>query len=279
LGIDDCDEPDLMAWSEFVEKVKNPNHKVQVALVGKYTELPDAYKSINESFIHAGAMNHCKVKVKYVAAEEVTAENAAEKLGGVSGIFVAPGSGVRGFEGKVEAVRYARENNIPFFGIGLGMQAAAIEFARNVLGLQDAYTRELEPKTKTAVIDLMEDVKKVSEKGGTMRLGGYACTLKQGSKAYEAYGKESVVERHRHRYEFNGAYLSQYEAAGMVATGVNPETGLVEVMELKNHPWYVCVQYNPEYKSTVATPAPLFVAFVGAALEYQNKCEAENAAK
>ena len=197
----------------------------------------------------------------------------------MSGSFVAPGSGVRGFEGKVEAVRYARENNIPFFGIGLGMQAAAIEFARNVLGLNDAYSRELEPKCKTAVIDLMEDVKKVSEKGGTMRLGGYACTLKQGSKAYEAYGKESIVERHRHRYEFNGAYLAQYEEAGMVATGVNPETGLVEVMELKNHPWYVCVQYNPEYKSTVATPAPLFVAFVGAALEYQNKCEAENAAK
>ena len=218
---------------------------------------------------------HCKVKVKYVAAEEVTAENAAEKLGGVSGIFVAPGSGVRGFDGKVEAVRYARENNIPLFGIGLGMQAAAIEFARNVLGLNDAYSRELEPKCKTAVIDLMEDVKKVSEKGGTMRLGGYACTLKQGSKAYEAYGKESIVERHRHRYEFNGAYLAQYEEAGMVATGVNPETGLVEVMELKNHPWYVCVQYSPEYKSTVSTPAPLFVAFVKAALEYQSKCEAE----
>jgi CTP synthase len=275
LGIEDSEEPDLKAWSEFVEKIKNPNHKVQVALVGKYTELPDAYKSINESFIHAGAVNHCKVKVKYVAAEEVTAENADEKLGGVSGIFVAPGSGVRGFDGKVEAVRYARENNIPLFGIGLGMQAAAIEFARNVLGLNDAYSRELEPKCKTAVIDLMEDVKKVSEKGGTMRLGGYACTLKQGSKAYEAYGKESIVERHRHRYEFNGAYLAQYEEAGMVATGVNPETGLVEVMELKNHPWYVCVQYSPEYKSTVSTPAPLFVAFVKAALEYQSKCEAE----
>ena len=269
LGIDNSQEPDLKSWSEFVEKIKNPNHKVEVALVGKYTELPDAYKSINESFIHAGAMNHCKVKVKYVAAEQVKAENAAELLGDVSGIFVAPGSGVRGFEGKLEAVRYARENNIPFFGVGLGMQAAVIEFAHNVLGLTDAYTKELEPKTKTAVIDLMEDVKKVTEKGGTMRLGGYACALKAGSKAAQAYGKESVVERHRHRYEFNGAYLAEYEQAGMAATGVNPETGLVEVMELTNHPWFVGVIYNPEYKSTVSTPAPLFVAFVAAAMAHQ----------
>jgi CTP synthase len=275
LGIADAEEPNLKAWEEFVDKIKNPKHKVEIALVGKYTELPDAYKSINESFIHAGAMNHSKVKVTYVPAEQVTMDNAAEKLAGVSGIFVAPGSGVRGFEGKVAAVGYARENNIPMFGIGLGMQAASIEFARNVLGLKDAYSRELEPKCKTAVIDLMEDVKKVSEKGGTMRLGGYACSLKQGSKAWEAYGKDSIVERHRHRYEFNGAYLAQYEAAGMEATGINPETGLVEVMELKHHPWFVCVQYNPEYKSTVSSPAPLFVAFVKAALEYQSKCEAE----
>ena len=275
LGINDAEEPNLKSWSDFVEKIKNPKHSVEVALVGKYTELPDAYKSINESFIHAGAMNHCKVKVHYIPAEQVTMDNAAEKLAGVSGIFVAPGSGVRGFEGKVAAVRYARENNIPFFGVGLGMQASIIEFARDVLGMSDAHSRELDPQTKYPVIDLMEEQKKVTEKGGTMRLGGYPCTLKSGSKAVAAYGKESVVERHRHRYEFNGAYLQQFEAAGMVATGINPETGLVEVLEVKNHPWFVAVLYNPEYKSTVSTPAPLFVAFVAAALEYQKQNKAE----
>ena len=277
LGIADAEEPNLKAWSEFVDKIKNPKHKVEVALVGKYTELPDAYKSINESFIHAGAINHCKVKVKYVPAEQVTNENAAEMLAGVSGIFVAPGSGVRGFEGKVAAVRYARENNVPFFGVGLGMQASIIEFARNVLGMTDAHSRELDPQTKYPVIDLMEEQKKVTEKGGTMRLGGYPCALKAGSKAATAYGADTVVERHRHRYEFNGAYQSQFETAGMVATGINPETGLVEVLEVKNHPWFVAVLFNPEYKSTVSTPAPLFVAFVAAAMEYQKQNVAEKA--
>ncbi|MBO5276199.1 MAG: CTP synthase [Alistipes sp.] len=277
LGIADAEEPNLKAWSEFVDKIKNPKHKVEVALVGKYTELPDAYKSINESFIHAGAINHCKVKVKYVPAEQVTNENAADMLAGVSGIFVAPGSGVRGFEGKVAAVRYARENNVPFFGVGLGMQASIIEFARNVLGMTDAHSRELDPQTKYPVIDLMEEQKKVTEKGGTMRLGGYPCALKAGSKAATAYGADTVVERHRHRYEFNGAYQSQFETAGMVATGINPETGLVEVLEVKNHPWFVAVLFNPEYKSTVSTPAPLFVAFVAAAMEYQKQNMAEKA--
>lgn len=273
LGITNADEPNLKAWSEFVEKVKAPKYKVEVALVGKYTELPDAYKSINESFIHAGAMNHAKVKVKYIPAEQVTTENATEMLAGVSGIFVAPGSGVRGFEGKVAAVRYAREHNIPFFGVGLGMQASIIEFARNVLGMTDAHSRELDPQTKYPVIDLMEEQKKVTEKGGTMRLGGYACALKADSKAAQAYSSDSIVERHRHRYEFNGAYQQQFEAAGMVATGVNPETGLVEVLELKSHPWFVTVMFNPEYKSTVSTPAPLFVAFVAAAMQYQQQAE------
>ena len=275
LGINDAEEPNLKSWSDFVEKIKNPKHQVEVALVGKYTELPDAYKSINESFIHAGAINHCKVKVKYVPAEQVTAENAADMLAGMAGIFVAPGSGVRGFEGKVAAVQYARENNIPFFGVGLGMQASIIEFARNVLGMTEAHSRELDPQTKYPVIDLMEEQKKVTEKGGTMRLGGYPCALKAGSKAAAAYGTDSVVERHRHRYEFNGAYLEQFEAAGMMATGINPETGLVEVLEVKNHPWFVAVLYNPEYKSTVSTPAPLFVAFIAAALEYQKQNQAE----
>lgn len=275
LGITVSGEPDLKAWSEFVEKIKNPKYKVEVALVGKYTELPDAYKSINESFIHAGAMNHCKVKVTYVAAEEVTAASVAEKLGGVSGVFIAPGAGTRGFDGKMKAAQFARENNIPLFGVGLGLQAAVVEFARNVLGMKDAHSKDLDAKAKNPVIDLMDEQKKVSEKGGSMRLGGYACSLAKGSKAYEAYGRESIVERHRHRYEFNSAYQAQYAAAGMEVTGVNPETGLAEVLELKNHPWYVCVQYNPEYKSTVATPAPLFVAFISAALKYQQASKTE----
>ena len=269
LGINNAEEPNLKSWSEFVDKIKNPKYKVEIALVGKYTELPDAYKSINESFIHAGAINHSKVKVIYVAAEEVTADSVADKLGSVSGIFIAPGSGTRGFDGKMVAARFARENNIPLFGVGLGLQAAVVEFARNVLGMQSAHSKDLDAKTKNPVIDLMEDKKKVSEKGGTMRLGGYDCLLQKGSAAYAAYGKEQIVERHRHRYEFNEAYRKQFEDAGMVVTGVNPETGLAEVLELNNHPWYVCVQYNPEYKSTVATPAPLFVAFVDAALKYQ----------
>ncbi len=269
LGINNAEEPNLKSWSEFVDKIKNPKYKVEIALVGKYTELPDAYKSINESFIHAGAINHSKVKVIYVAAEEVTADSVADKLGSVSGIFIAPGSGTRGFDGKMVAARFARENNIPLFGVGLGLQAAVVEFARNVLGMQSAHSKDLDAKAKNPVIDLMEDKKKVSEKGGTMRLGGYDCLLQKGSAAYAAYGQEQIVERHRHRYEFNEAYRKQFEDAGMVVTGVNPETGLAEVLELKNHPWYVCVQYNPEYKSTVATPAPLFVAFVDAALKYQ----------
>ena len=248
-------------------------------MVGKYTELPDAYKSINESFIHAGAANHCKVKVHYVAAEGITADNVAEQLGGVSGIFVAPGSGVRGFEGKLEAVRYARENNVPFFGVCLGMESAVIEFARNVLGLKDAQSREMDPKTKNPVVDVMEEQKKVTLKGGTiMRLGGYACTLKSGSKVAQAYGKESIVERHRHRYEFNSNYLEQFEQAGMMAVGTNPETGLVEAIELANHPWFVGTLFNPEYHSTVATPAPLFVSFVAAALEFQKAKKAEEKA-
>ena len=280
LGISDNGEPDLAAWREFVEKVKNPKKRVEVALVGKYTELPDAYKSINESFIHAGAANHCKVKVHYVAAESITRDNVAEKLGDVSGVFVAPGSGTRGFEGKLEAVRYARENNVPFFGVCLGMESAVVEFARNVLGIKDAHSREMDPQTKNPVIDIMEEHKQVMAKDGTMRLGGFACTLKSGSKSAAAYGKESIVERHRHRFEFNNKYIEQFEKAGMIAVGTNPETGLVEAVELKNHPWFVGVLFNPEYHSTVATPAPLFVAFVAAALEYQkSKTADEKAAK
>ncbi len=267
LGLPDDGEPDMAKWTEFVEKVKNPERTIEIALVGKYTELPDAYKSISESFIHAGAANNCKVKLTYVSSERLSTENIADRLGDKAGILVAPGFGNRGIEGKILAVQYARENKIPFFGICLGMQCAVIEFARNVLGLSDANSSEMDPVTPNAVIDLMEEQKGITAKGGTMRLGAYPCSLIEGSKVAEAYGTLSIRERHRHRYEFNSQYLEQYEAAGMVAAGVNPETGLVEVVEVKDHPWFVGSQYHPEYRSTVLTPHPLFVAFVKASLE------------
>ena len=264
-------EPDMAAWSAFVEKVKHPSKKIEIALVGKYTELPDAYKSICESFIHAGAVNDCKVKLRYVNSEKITRESAGAQLGKMSGILVAPGFGNRGIEGKIEAVRFARENNIPFLGICLGMQCAVIEFARHVMGLSDANSSEMEQATAHPVIDLMEEQKGVTAKGGTMRLGAYPCALKKGSKVAAAYGKLNISERHRHRYEFNNDYLEQFEAAGMKAVGVNPDTNLVEVVEIENHPWFVGTQYHPEYKSTVLSPSPLFVAFVKAALAYAEK--------
>ena len=264
-------EPDMAAWSAFVEKVKHPSKKIEIALVGKYTELPDAYKSICESFIHAGAVNDCKVKLRYVNSEKITRESAGAQLGKMSGILVAPGFGNRGIEGKIEAVRFARENNIPFLGICLGMQCAVIEFARHALGLADANSSEMEQTTSHPVIDLMEEQKGVTAKGGTMRLGAYPCALKKGSKVAAAYGKLNISERHRHRYEFNNDYLEQFEAAGMKAVGVNPDTNLVEVVEIENHPWFVGTQYHPEYKSTVLSPSPLFVAFVKAALAYAEK--------
>ena len=260
-------ESDLTAWRAFVDKVKNPTKSVEIALVGKYTELPDAYKSINESFIHAGAMNDCKVKVRYVKAERVNEQSAAELFDGVSGIFVAPGAGSRGVEGKIAAVKYARENNIPFFGINLGMHCAIVEFARNVLGYADAASKELDANTKHPVVDLMEDSK--SDKGDTRRIGGYVCTLNPESKSAKAYGITSVMERHSNRYEFNSEYRKAFEAAGLKCVGINPETQLVEVLELDSHPWFVATQYHPEYKSTVEHPSPLFVDFVKAALNYK----------
>jgi len=263
-------EPDMTAWNALVDKIKHPSKKIEIALVGKYTELPDAYKSICESFIHAGAVNDCKVKLRYVNSEKITRESAGAQLGKMSGILVAPGFGNRGIEGKIEAVRFARENNIPFLGICLGMQCAVIEFARHVLNLADANSSEME-QTPHPVIDLMEEQKGVTAKGGTMRLGAYPCALKKGSKVAAAYGKLNISERHRHRYEFNNDYLEQFEAAGMKAVGVNPDTNLVEVVEIENHPWFVGTQYHPEYKSTVLSPSPLFVAFVKAALAYAEK--------
>ncbi len=270
LGLPTTGKPDLKEWSKFVDKIKNPAGMLDIALVGKYTALPDAYKSIVESFIHAGAANNVKVKLHYVNSEKINPENIAASLEGMCGILVAPGFGNRGVEGKIEAVRYARENNIPFFGICLGMQCSVIEFARNVLKLSGAGSEEM-GSAEHPVIDLMEEQKNVTEKGGTMRLGAYTCNLTAGSKAAQAYGKKNIKERHRHRYEFNNAYMDQFAKAGMKPVGVNPDTGLVEVVEVEGHPWFVGVQYHPEYSSTAVTPHPLFVSFVAAAKEYCGK--------
>ena len=270
LGLESEQEPNMKEWEAFVERIKNPKSVVDIALVGKYTELPDAYKSISESFIHAGAVNEVKVKLHYVNSERLTIDNVGEYLGSMSAIMVAPGFGNRGIEGKLTAVRYARENNVPFFGICLGMQCAVIEFARDVLGWHDANSSEM-AQTKHCVIDLMEEQKKITAKGGTMRLGGYPCHLEAGSRAAEAYGSEDVVERHRHRYEFNNAFISDFEAAGMKATGLNPDNGLVEVVEIPTHRWFVGTQYHPEYHSTAANPHPLFVRFVQEALKYRDE--------
>lgn len=264
-------EPDLEPWKAFLGKLKNPIDEVNIGLVGKYVSLPDAYKSIAEAFVHAGAQNDCKVNLKWISSEDITKETVESVLSNLDGVLVAPGFGERGMEGKVEAIRYVRENKIPFFGICLGMQCAVIEFSRHVLGLPDASSTELNPKTKHPVIDMMEEQKKVTDKGGTMRLGAYACKLKKGSKAYSIYGESLIHERHRHRYEFNNKYLEQIEEAGMKAVGINPESGLVEIVELKEHPWFVAVQYHPELRSTVHNPHPLFVRFVEAALEHKKE--------
>ncbi|GAA4494621.1 CTP synthase [Hymenobacter ginsengisoli] len=263
--------PDLEEWKEFLGRLKNPTEEVTIALVGKYVELPDAYKSIIEAFIHAGAFNECKVRVRTIQSEHLTPENAVQQLEGVDAVLVAPGFGERGFEGKVAAVRYVRENGIPFFGICLGMQVAVVEYARHVLGLPQASSTEMDPLTPDPVIALMADQKDITQKGGTMRLGAYACELKRGSRAAKAYGRNLISERHRHRYEFNGAYAQQFEDAGLHLSGTNPETGLVEVIELPAavHPWFVAGQFHPELKSTVENPHPLFVRFVKAAIQHK----------
>jgi CTP synthase len=261
-------EPDLTVWKDFLFRLTHPKAEVNIALVGKYVELPDAYKSINEAFIHAGASNQCKVQVSSVHSEYLTAENVAEKLSGFDGILVAPGFGSRGIEGKLEAVRFAREQGIPFFGICLGMQCAVIEFARNVLNLHDAHSVEMNQETSAPVIDLMEGQKQIKQMGGTMRLGAYDCQLQKGSFAFKAYGKQNISERHRHRYEFNNQYKESFEQAGMVLTGINPLTGLGEIVEIPTHPWFVGVQFHPELKSTVENPHPLFVRFIKAAMDH-----------
>ena len=260
-------KPELKAWKEFLTKFKKPKHSVSIAIVGKYVELADAYKSIAESFVHAGAVNNAKVKIHWIHSEEITDDNAAETFKGVKGILVAPGFGHRGLEGKLEAVKYARENNIPFFGICLGMQCAVVEFARNVLGFKKANSSEMDDQTPYPVIDIMEEQKNVLEKGGTMRLGAYPCLLEPGSKAQLAYSDTCINERHRHRYEFNNKYSKQYHDAGMVATGTNPDTDLVEIVEIPKHKWFIGVQFHPEYQSTVIKPHPLFIDFIKATLE------------
>ncbi|MGB0368241.1 MAG: CTP synthase [Flavobacteriales bacterium] len=260
-------EPSLDNWKHFLSILKNPTAKVKIGLVGKYVELKDAYKSIAEALIHAGVENECSVDVQWIHSEDLNDDNVAEKLGDLKGILVAPGFGDRGIEGKVTAVRYARENKVPFLGICLGMQCAVVEFGRNVLGLTGANSTEINPKTAEPVIDIMESQKKVTKKGGTMRLGAYPCQLKEGTKGYSVYAKTNIEERHRHRFEFNNTYLDKYEKAGMIASGINPNSNLVEIVELVEHPWFIGVQFHPEYKSTVAEPHPLFAKFVEAALK------------
>ena len=271
LGIENFNQPDLSKLEEFLDRLKHPKTEVDVALVGKYVSLQDAYKSILEALVHAGAANSCKVHIHSVNSEEITASNVVDKLAGMKGILVAPGFGSRGLEGKIEAIKYARENKIPFFGICLGMQMCVVEFARNVLGFKDAESTEVNPDTKHPVIDMMEDQKKTTMKGGTMRLGAYDCEIIKDTLAYKIYGCKLISERHRHRYEFNAKYADDFKKAGLIASGHNPQTGLTEIVELPQsvHPFFIGSQFHPEYKSTPENPHPLFKAFISAAISAQ----------
>jgi len=264
-------DAEMDSWKEFLGKLKNPTEQVTIGLVGKYVELKDAYKSIAEAFIHAGAANECRVKLEWIHSEHLTPDNIQEKLKGLDGVLVAPGFGERGIDGKIAAVKYVRENQIPFLGICLGMQMAVIEFAKNVIGWKDAHSSEMNPQTPYPVIDLMEDQQGVTKKGGTMRLGSYDCKVKDKTLAKSIYGKATIKERHRHRWEFNNTFLKDFEAAGLVVSGTNPEKHLVEIVEIPNHPFFIGVQFHPELKSTVMTPHPLFVKFVKAAIQYKQK--------
>ena len=266
LGIEDNTEVKLEQWCNFLEGLQNPKKEITIGLIGKYVKLQDAYKSISEAIIHAGVTNACKVKVRWINAEEINNKNVADKLTGLKGVLVAPGFGDRGMEGKITAIKYIRENNIPFLGICLGMQSAVIEYARNVLGYKDANSVEANEETSFPVIDLMKDQKSVTKKGGTMRLGAYNCQLTKGSNAYKSYNKNDISERHRHRFEFNNNYKADLEKAGLIATGINPKTNLVEIVEIPTHSWFVGVQFHPEYKSTVANPHPLFCGFIEACI-------------
>ncbi len=257
-------EPNLKSWNDFLKRYKNPKGVVKIALIGKYVELQDSYKSILESFIHAGSMNEVEVKVKAIHSEHINSKNVNKILKEFNGVLVAPGFGERGVEGKIKAIEYVRKNKIPFFGICYGMQMAVIEFSRNVLCIKDANSTEVNPKTKNPVIDLMEDQKGIKKKGGTMRLGLWDCKLSLDSLCYSIYQSEKIEERHRHRYELNNDYLDKLQANGLFASGINENTNLVEIVEIKEHPWFVGVQFHPEYKSTVLSPHPLFVSFINA---------------
>ncbi len=269
LGLRDETRVELKEWKNFLNRMKQPKHHITIAVVGKYVELQDAYKSIAEAFIHAGTFNETKVNIQWLNSKDIDSENVHKFLEGYDGILVAPGFGDRGIEGKIESVKFARTQHIPFFGICLGMQCAVVEYARNVIGLKDAHTTEIDTNTTHPVIDLMDQQKEVvHRKGGTMRLGAYNCHLEKNSKSYQSYQSKTISERHRHRFEFNNKYKSTFEENGLRATGVNPETSLVEIIEIEHHPWFVGVQFHPEYKSTVANPQPLFVSFVEAALNH-----------
>jgi CTP synthase len=265
------DEPTLVAWNEVLDKIKNPKHKVTIGLVGKYIELKDSYKSIAEALIHAGARNDTQVNIDWIHSESISDNNAEEKLSHLDGILVAPGFGERGIEGKISTIKYARESDTPFLGICLGMQCAVIEFSRNVLGHPKAHSTEMESNTPNPVIYLMEDQRSITDKGGTMRLGAYSCVISEGTNSFDAYKKANIDERHRHRYEFNNEYKEEFENAGMKAAGINPDNNLVEIVEINNHPWFVGVQFHPEYKSTVINPHPLFVSFIHASNAVKNK--------
>lgn len=279
LQINGYSAPDLSKWRGFITRLNTPKHRIKIGLIGKYIELQDAYKSILESFVHAGAENYCKVQIVNIHSEFLNEDNVAEKFAELDGLLVAPGFGSRGVEGKITAVKYARENNLPFFGICLGMQMAVIEFARNVMGMEDAHSTEMEPNTLHPVIALMDDQKKVKKKGGTMRLGAYDCSLTEGTLAQQLYNTNTVSERHRHRWEFNNAYLQNFSDAGLVMSGLNVQKGLVEIIELPNHPFFIGVQYHPELKSTVENPHPLFVGLVRAAIAYANWREQQTVEK
>ena len=279
LQINGYSAPDLSKWRGFITRLNTPKHRIKIGLIGKYIELQDAYKSILESFVHAGAENYCKVQIVNIHSEFLNEDNVAEKFAELDGLLVAPGFGSRGVEGKITAVKYARENNLPFFGICLGMQMAVIEFARNVMGMEDAHSTEMEPNTLHPVIALMDDQKKVKKKGGTMRLGAYDCSLTEGTLAQQLYNTNTVSERHRHRWEFNNAYLQNFSDAGLVMSGLNVQKGLVEIIELPNHPFFIGVQYHPELKSTVENPHPLFVGLVRAAIAYADWREQQTVEK
>ncbi len=278
LGLSVDTEPDLQQWNKFLKRHKNPKHEVTIGLIGKYVELQDSYKSILESFIHAGAENEVRVNIESIHSEYINDNTIKNKIAHLDGVLVAPGFGERGVEGKIEAVRYAREHKIPFLGICLGMQMAIIEFARNVLDLKLANSTEMDPRTDNPVIDIMEEQKSITHMGGTMRLGSWKCKLKDDTLARKIYGTSMIKERHRHRYEYNNKYKSDLEAAGMISSGVNPETGLVEIIEIADHPWFIGVQYHPEYKSTVASPHPLFIGFIEASVNYSKQKNSVNVA-